>query len=100
MLIPFVLPVQAKDKTKQVVKSVERVLEEDGKGNGGKPDNPGAKGRVNAEINKATNPGKGGGKSNSLEGALLDELIDDDKKGGGKDDKKDGKKGKKGKKKK
>jgi hypothetical protein len=63
---------------------IDEVFDKDEKG-GGKPGNPGAHGRANAEYKKATNPGKGGGKNSSIEGALLGELLDDD------DDKKKGK---------
>jgi hypothetical protein len=97
LLIPFITPVLAQNTTKKAVKSVEKILNEDDKGKGrtGKPLSPGAQGRTNAEIKKATNPGQGAGKDNSLGGALLDELIDDvDKKGKGKEGKKNGKKGK------
>ena len=54
------------------------------------PPYPGAKGQANAAYKKATNPGKGSGKNNSVEGKLLDELIDDDK--GKNKNKKNGKK--------
>jgi len=96
LLIPFITPVLAQNTTKKAVKSVEKILTEDDKGKdkGGKPLNPGAQGRTNAEIKKATNPGQGAGKNDSLGGALMDELIDDDnKKGKGKEGKKNGKKG-------
>ena len=56
---------------------IDEVFDRDEKG-GGKPSNPGAKGRANAEYKKATNPGQGGGKDSSLGGALLGDLIDDD----------------------
>ncbi len=61
---------------------IDEVLGEDVKGSkgGGRPSNPGAHGRANAEYKKATNPGKGVGKSSSLEGALVGEIFDDDDK--------------------
>ena len=97
LLIPFMTPVLAQNTTKKVVKSVDKALTKDdmGKGKGGKPSYPGAQGRTNAEIKKATNPGQGGGKNDSLGGALLDEVIDDNRKGKDKAGKKNGKNGKK-----
>jgi len=96
LLIAFLSPVLADNDTKKVIKSVDRILNEDdkGKGKGGKPNNPGSQGRMNAEVKKATNPGKGGGKNSSLGGALIDELIDDDDKGGKNKNKKKGGKNK------
>jgi hypothetical protein len=93
LLVPFVSAAQANNEVKKTAKTVERIV--DGEKGQGKPSNPGAKGRANAEIKKATNPGQGGGKNSSLGGELLDELIDDDDQKGGKDKKKKGKKGKK-----
>lgn len=71
-------------------------VDDKGKKGKGKPDNPGAHGRANAEYKKATNPGKGGGKNSSLEGGLLGELLedDDDDRGSDKDKGKNKKKGK------
>ena len=74
-------PALAGDKDSQVEKAGKKEIEKelrdvDGKG---KPNSPGAKGQANAAYKKATNPGKGSGKNNSVEGKLLDELIDDDK---------------------
>jgi hypothetical protein len=95
LLVSFLVQsVAAKNEVKKAAKQVDKILKVDGngKGKGGKPIAPGAQGRVNAEVKKATNPGQGGGKNNSLEGALLDGLIDDNDKGGKKKGKKKGKK--------
>ena len=67
--------------------------DEHGKGGGGRPDNPGAHGRMNAEYKKATNPGKGGEKNSSLGGELIGEILDEDKKD---ERRKNGKNGKNG----
>lgn len=117
VLIPFMSAALAQNDVKKAAKHVDKVLDQDqradwdnrdkgdwddglrkdlkknGKG-GGKPNNPGAHGRANAEYKKATNPGKGGGKNKSHGGGLLGDLIDDDDNKGGKD----GKNGKNGKK--
>ena len=91
LLVPLLNPAAlAQNTTKKVLKSLDKISNMDDKG--GKPLSPGAQGRANAEIKKATNPGQGGGNSNSLEGALLDELIEDDEQKGGKSGKKKGKK--------
>ncbi len=76
---------------------IDEVFDNDDKGkNGkGKPNNPGAHGRANAEYKKATNPGQGGGKDSSLGGALLGEILDDDDDDRGQDKGKNNKKGKK-----
>ena len=107
LMVLFISPAMAKNEVKQAVKNADRVMDQDRKGDwddrdrddwdddlrkdlkkggngGGKPNNPGAHGRANAEYKKATNPGKGGGKKSGAGGALLDELIDDDDHKGGK----------------
>ena len=88
---------QGKGKDSQLERAVndevrDELLDIDDRDNrgSGKPNNPGAKGRANAEYKKATNPGQGGGKGSSLEGALLDEILDDDDQGGKKDGNKKG----------
>ncbi len=73
-----------KDKNSELEKAIRDEIFDDGKEGGkgkngkGRPDNPGAHGRANAEYKKATNPGKGGGKNSSWEDALGDILDDDD----------------------
>jgi hypothetical protein len=75
---------------KQLEKAVKKEIEKEllDVNEKGKPSNPGAKGQANAAYKKATNPGKGSGKNNGVEGKLLDELIDDDKDKNKKNDKK------------
>ena len=103
LLIPFITAAHAQNTTKKAVKSAEKILVEDdkGKGQGGKQSNPGAHGRANAEMKKATNPGQGSGKKKGLSVELLDEKTDgkdkdkkdkDKKDKDKKGDKKDGKK--------
>ena len=94
LLVPLMNPVLAQNTTKKVLKNLDKISDVDSisVGRGGKPLSPGAQGRANAEIKKATNPGQGTGKNISLGGALLDESIDDDDKKGGKKNKKKGKK--------
>ena len=95
LLVPLLNPAAlAQNTTKKALKSLDKISNIDDKGNGkgGKSLSPGLQGRTNAELKKATNPGQGAGKSNSLGGALLDELIDDDDKKGGKGGKNKGKK--------
>jgi hypothetical protein len=77
------LTAQAQDT--KLEKEVKKELKGELLDGNGKPANPGAKGRINSEVKKATNPGQGSGKDSGLTGALLDELDDDDKgKGSGK----------------
>jgi hypothetical protein len=91
---------QGKGKDSQLERELKdevrnELLDIDDDRGSGKPGNPGAQGRANAEYKKATNPGQGGGKNGSLEGAIVDELLDDDDRGGNKGGKnKDGKKNK------
>jgi hypothetical protein len=77
LLVPFISPVLAKNEVKHAAKTVDKVLDvgDKGKVKGGKPLYPGAQGQVNSEIKKATNPGQGGGKNNSLGGSLLGDGI-------------------------
>ena len=81
LLSLWLSPALAGDKDSLVEKAVKKEVEKelwdvDGKG---KPNNPGAKGQANAAHKKATNPGKGSGKNNSVEAKLLDELTDNEK---------------------